>query len=212
MNHSIPLPTHQELATLAAAIASPGSPRDKAEAALALWEAAGEALESRRALYARALDEDQQRGARVAHADIPESGTVTLVEFLNIVLPKSKAKSNGERFAAWRRYLRHPSPGEQAPSERAADAAFARDKQNGFPAGSVPFVAEAFAKWHAGDKARTLSTRGKTGAAAKHSPKKDLETSAIAQKRNKQRKTGTKQESPGAKQAKARRKQRETGI
>lgn len=197
MNHSIPLPTHQELATLAAAIASPGSPRDKAEAALALWEAAGEALESRRALYARALDEDQQRGARVANAEIPESGSISLDAFLAIVMPKAK---NEDRRKTWREYLSHPSPGESALAGRALEDALERYRASGFPAASVSFMAEAFAKWHEMHKRLKLSARGSAGAAGKHSAKKTLEAPPTSEKRNKQQKAGAKQKKPGAKQ------------
>lgn len=209
MNHSIPLPTHQELATLAAAVTGQGSPREKAEAALALWEAAGEALESRRAIYARALDEDHQRGARVAHADIPESGTVSIDAFLEIVMPKEKAV---DRAKKWREYLAHPSPGEEALAGDALDDAVKRYRITGFPAASVPFMAESFANWKAGDKKRKLSDRGKKGNDARNSAKKDLEAPATPEKGNKQEKGGAKQKKPGAKQAKEGHKQRETGI
>jgi hypothetical protein len=203
MNYSIPLPTHQELATLAAAIAGPGSPRGKAEAALAVWEAAGEALESRRDLYARARAEVDQRAALVAHAEIPENGTVSLDKFLQIVMPKAKAPDRGK---AWRDFLAHPSPGEKALSGKALEDALARYRATGFPAASVPFMAEAFAHWKAGQTKRNLSKRGAAGAAGKLSAKKGLEASATPEKRSKQEKAGAKEKSPGAKQAKAGRK------
>lgn len=200
MNHSIPLPTHQELATLTAAIASHGSPREKAEAALALWEAAGETLESRRDLYARALDEDRQRAARVAHADLPDSGTVSLDGFLAIAMPKAK---NEDRRKAWKDYLAHRSPGQEALSGNALEDALARYRATGFPAASVPFMVEAFARWKAGQTKRNLSARGAAGAAGKLSAKKGLEAPPTPEKRNKQGKAGAKQKAPGAKQSKA---------
>jgi hypothetical protein len=209
MNRSIPLPTHQELATLTAAIASHGSPREKAEAALALWEAAGEALESRRDLYARALDEDRQRAARVAHAEIPESGTVSLDDFLAIAMPKAKAV---DRAKAWRDYLAYPSPGEEALSGDALQVVRDRYRANGFPAASVPVIVEAFAHWKAGQTKRNLSKRGAAGAAGKLSAKKGLEATPTPEKRNKQEKAGAKQKAPGAKQARTGAKQRKTGI
>lgn len=216
MNQAIPLPTHQELATLAASITSNAGPESKVTEALAIWRAAAAALneQERRGRQAAAFEErvnDRMGGRKFFDG-------MTREQLLAALMPK--LKTSGDRMARWRQYLPHAlrfdkllaRGGEvsfqalesipettQEEIERALEA----ERQGTFPKWRAESIAFGFLKWDASQAAEKRVDRARKAGAAKHSKKKPLDAPNGPKNSRKQADTSPKQKSTSRKQKKA---------
>lgn len=216
MNHSIPLPTHQELATLAATISSNGSAGDKVTEALAIWGAAAAALNEQEGRRLQAAAFEERANNRMGGREFFDG--MTREQLLAVLMPT--LKTLGDRMARWRQYLPHAlrfdkllasgrpenlqeleAIPETTPEE--LERVLEAERQGTFPKWRAESIADGFLRWNASQAAEKRTNKARKAGTAKHSQKKPLDAPIVPKNSRKQSATSTKQKTPSRKQSKA---------
>lgn len=216
MNHSIPLPTHQELAALAASLQSPADPTGRVAEALAIWRAAAAALDEQERRSRQAAAFEERMNDRMGGREFFDG--MTREQLLAVLMPT--LKTSGDRMARWRQYLPHAlrfdkllaSGGvvslqalEAIPetTQEEIERALEAERQGTFPKWRAESIAFGFLRWNASQAAEKRVDRARKAGAAKHSQKKPLDTPKGRKNSRKQPENSAKQKTPSRKQRKA---------
>jgi hypothetical protein len=157
-------PTQYELATLAAM--QSGTPRQRAQAALALWRACGEVMEQQKEIDAVSKAGEAERADWLAvYAD---QDAIPMERLLREVMPHSKPEDRVAKYRAWIRHAIAYHDGLTGDElDTAAQAAITRDRGSGIPLQNAAAIATSFSKFLDADRRAKNTERAKKGAAAK---------------------------------------------
>jgi hypothetical protein len=212
MNRSIPLPTHQELATLAASIQSPADPAGRVAEALAIWRAAGAALHEQERRHLQAAAFEERMNDRMGGREFFDG--MTRDQLLAALMPT--LKTAGDRLARWRQYLPHalrfdklmasggavtPQALEAMPetTQEEIERALESERHGNFPKWRAESIAFGFLKWNDSQAAEKRVNRARKAGAAKHSQKKPLDAPIVPKNSRKQAAASAKQKPPSRK-------------
>ncbi len=163
-------PTQSELATLAATLAGTADPAERVKAALALWEAAGDALQAAEKLAA--ITAERERDIAETRALFADRKTIPFDEFLQYLMPVERAARRVPRYENYLRsniaYCDEQAGRKTTPAEleTAVRKTLADYMQKGVSQNNFMHTTREILRVLESDKKQVLSERGQKGQTA----------------------------------------------